>query len=159
MDTTKFLTLIKKAVREVVREEVKLALREEMVMLRESLRNTNQAPIVERRETKTKFTQPTVKKQAVVEKKTFVKDPLLNDLLNESTPFGRDAYTATPFSFTSNDVMAFGGEDPFAAQPTALVDIEGNTVPVTNEATQAVVDAMTRDYSSLMKAIDKKKGK
>jgi len=159
MDTIKFLTLIKKAVREVVREEVKLALREEMVMLRESLRNTNQAPIVERRVTKPTVTQPTMKKQAPVEKKTFVKDPLLNDLLNESTPFGRDAYTATPFSFTSNDVMGFAGEDPFSAQPTALVDIEGNTVPVANEATEAVVNAITRDYSSLMKAIDKKKGK
>jgi hypothetical protein len=61
MDTTKFLTLMKKAVREVVREEVKLALREEMVLLRESLRNTNQAPIVERREVK----QPVPVKKAI----------------------------------------------------------------------------------------------
>ena len=159
MDTTKFLTLIKKAVREVVREEVKLALREEMVILRESLRNAPQAPIVERKETKTTFTQPTTQKKATVEKKTFVKNPLLNDLLNESTPFGRDSYTETPFSFTSNDIMSFGAEHAMPHQHAALVDIEGNAVPVTNEATEAVVNAITRDYSSLMKAIDKKKGK
>jgi hypothetical protein len=43
--------------------------------------------------------------------------------------------------------------------PTALVDINNNVVPVANEATEAVVSAITRDYSDLMKAINKKKGR
>jgi hypothetical protein len=157
MDTTKFLALMKKAVREVVREEVKLALREEMVLLRESLRNTNQAPIVEQREVK----QPVAQKKQIPVKRQLTKNSILNDLLNESTPFGKDAYSEAPFSFTANDVMDFGASTmqmPGNA-PTALVDINNNVVPVANEATEAVVSAITRDYSDLMKAINKKKGK
>lgn len=157
MDTTKFLAIIKKAVREVVREEVKLAMREEMVLLRESLRKPAAAPIVERRTTKPTVQQPTARKQAPVEKKTFTKNSMLNDLLNESTPFGRDAYTASPLAFTSDDVMGFGASP--VQMPGMLTDIEGNAVPVANEATEAVVNAITRDYSDLMKAINKKKGK
>ena len=64
MDANKFINLMKQVVREVVREEVKLALREEMVLLRESLRSNNVAPIVEQRQTKTVTQQPVIKKQA-----------------------------------------------------------------------------------------------
>jgi hypothetical protein len=158
MDTSKFITVLKKAIREVVREETKLAIREEMVLLRESLRN-NTTPIVEQR------TIPQTKRQEApkpVVKKQLTKNAILNDLLNESTPFGRDAYTAEPFSFSSNDVDNFGGSSfdmmPGNA-PTALVDINNNVVPVANEAVEAVANAVTRDYSELMKAINKKKGK
>jgi hypothetical protein len=43
-------------------------------------------------------------------------------------------------------------------QPSALRGINGEVVEVNNEQTQAVVEAMTRDYSALMKAINSKKG-
>jgi hypothetical protein len=38
-------------------------------------------------------------------------------------------------------------------------DITGKPVNMDNEAVVATVNAMTRDYSALMKAIDKKKNK
>jgi hypothetical protein len=44
------------------------------------------------------------------------------------------------------------------SQPSALQGINGEVVEVNNEQTQAVVEAMTRDYSALMKAINAKKG-
>jgi hypothetical protein len=158
MDTSKFITVLKKAIREVVREETKLAIREEMVLLRESLR-TNNAPIVEQR----KVVQP--KRQEApkpIVKKQLTKNSILNDLLNESTPFGRDAYGAAPFSFSSDDVSNFGGsafDSMPGTAPNALVDINNNVVPIANEAVEAVANAVTRDYSALMKAINKKKGK
>lgn len=148
---------MKKAVREVVREEVKLALREEMVLLRESLRNTNQAPIVEQRTAP----QPIVQKQKAPIKKQLTKNSILNDLLNESAPYGKEAYGEAPFAFSSNDVMDFGSHTmtmPGNA-PAALVDINNNVVPVASEAVEAVANAVTRDYSELMKAITKKKGR
>ena len=43
--------------------------------------------------------------------------------------------------------------------PLATTDINGAPVNMNNEAVVATVDAMTRDYSGLMKAIDKKRGK
>jgi hypothetical protein len=165
MDANKFINLMKKVVREVVREEVKLALREEMVMLRESLRNTNTNQIVERAITKQPVQQAPVKKQTnPAVKKPLSKNSILNDLLNESRPFGANDYGSSAMSFNTNDVMSFGN-DYNAFNPgmnesiVPLVDFNNNPVDVNSEAVQAVSAAMTRDYSSLMKAIDKKKGK
>jgi hypothetical protein len=163
MDANKFINLMKQVVREVVREEVKLALREEMVLLRESLRSNNVAPIVEQRQTKTVTQQPVIKKQAPQQaKRPLSKNSILNDLLNESRPFNSNEYGAQAISFNTNDVMSFGNQhDTFAMQESIvpMVDFNNNPVDLNNEGVQAVAAAVTRDYSALMKAIDKKKGK
>jgi hypothetical protein len=147
MDTTKFLKLLKQAVREVVKEEISTALRKELSVLREH--------VVQPSSQTTSYTvnkKPKLHNNVV--KKNYTKNSLLNDLLNESTPFGADSYTQDTFTFSSNDINNFG----MSRQP-ALQDTEGNIVPINNEATEAVANAVTRDYRDLMKAINSKKGK
>jgi hypothetical protein len=52
----------------------------------------------------------------------------------------------------------FGGDFAVDEKPSVLRGINGEVVEVASEQTQAVVEAMTRDYSALMAAINKKKG-
>lgn len=150
MDTTKFLKILKQAVREVVKEEINLALRKELAVIREHVQ-PSAANIS--RNTTNDVTKKTISKR--VTQREYTKNKLLNDLLNESTPFGSDAYTQDAITFTSNDVHGFGASAP----SSVLQDIEGNVVPVNNEATEAIANAVTRDYRDLMKAINAKKGK
>ena len=48
--------------------------------------------------------------------------------------------------------------EPEVTHVAPMTDIQGKPVNTNNENVANVVNAMTKDYSSLMKAIDKKKG-
>ena len=54
--------------------------------------------------------------------------------------------------------QAFGGNTSRPAV-APMTDLQGKPVNANNEQVAATVNAMTKDYSALMKAIDKKKGK
>ena len=49
--------------------------------------------------------------------------------------------------------------DPGVPHVAPVTDIQGKAVNMSNEGVKTAVNAMTKDYSALMKAIDKKKGK
>jgi hypothetical protein len=55
------------------------------------------------------------------------------------------------------------GRSPMSAKPSVVTDINGQRIDMKQlaetEAGAAVVNALTKDYSALMKAMDKKKGK
>jgi hypothetical protein len=75
-------------------------------------------------------------------KKNFVGDSTLNDLLNETAAGDTNLESGNaPVSLSQ----------PFATGAPLPMDTAGMPTEVAN--------AVTRDYSSLMKAIDKKKGK
>ncbi len=149
MDAKKFANMlrsvVKEAVRDVVRNELRQVIREEMTG----------KPITETK--RTQFSAPASTKHKSKPAKQFVKDPLLNDILNETQGFSMaEAYgtgTGMPSLGMDIDEMSFD-----VSQPSALQGINGEVVEVNNEQTQAVVEAMTRDYSELMKAINAKKG-
>ena len=137
-------------IRKVVREEIDYALRREIKSLKEDLRDELKPTITEHKERMVEI--PETAKNSLREKimgneplkptrsfkpKNFTKDSALNDLLNETAAGDTNTESAlAPMS------------DPFSSG----APMETAGMP------NVVADAVTRDYSSLMKAINKKKG-
>lgn len=153
MDTKGFINTLRK----VIREEVQLAVRTEMKRMLTETKSDHKKTISHGLELDRIASQPPVKR---TERRTFSKDPLLNDLLNETATVPTDDWAT--IDFRSEMAQAFGGmrgngdsNIPFVAPQT---DIDGRPVNMANEQVATAVNAMTKDYSALMKAIDKKKG-
>ena len=153
------------ALRKVIREEVSNAVRTELSKI---------TPVISERVTPTKYTQtakPTVTNKVTAKvpvKKQYTENPTLNELLNETAGFRNEhAGVSLDESIDYNNFEEWPtmGRKP---APTARaimpsVDLEGRPVNVAKlaetEAGAAVVNALTRDYSALVKAMYKKKGK
>ena len=141
-------------IRKVVREEIDYALRREIKSLKEDLRDELKPTIVEHTERKVEV--PEVTKNSLREKimgtaplktkpfkkQNFVGDSTLNDLLNE---------TAAGDTNTQSAMAPVSLSQPFASGAPLPMDTTG--MP------ESVANAVTRDFSGLMKAIDKKKGR
>ena len=130
-------------IRKVVREEIDYALRREIKSLKEDLRDELKPTITEHTERKVEVPQQSSLKEKIMGKKPFKKqnftvNSTLNDLLNETA--AGDTNTQSAMAPVS-DPFSTGAPMETAGMPTE------------------VANAVTRDYSSLMKAIDKKKGK
>jgi hypothetical protein len=135
-------------IRRVVREEIDYALRREIKSLKEDLRDELKPTIVEHKEKivevpedvknslkeKIMGTQPLKKRP----KQNYTSNNALNDLLNETA--AGDTNTQSAMAPVS---------DPFST---------GAPMETTGMPTE-VANAVTRDYSGLMKAIAKKKGR
>ena len=132
-------------IRKVVREEIDYALRREIKSLKEDLRDELKPTIVEHTERMVEVPEATknslrekIMGKKPFKKQQFVGDSTLNDLLNETA--AGDTNTQSAMAPVS-DPFSTGAPMETAGMPTE------------------VANAVTRDYSSLMKAIDKKKGK
>ena len=95
------------------------------------------------------------KTPSVSKPKSFIKNPMLNELLNETHQSGE--WRSMDAQFGSNQAQAWSGRESTTAAPTQ--DIDGRPVDTTNPEVANVMGAITKDYSQLMKAIDKKKGR
>jgi len=172
MDSNKFF----KQLRQIIREEVEMAVHKEMNILYESLdkvskrTSTNQRIVSE-----APITSAPVFKKANIRKPTttFSNNPLINDILNETANSGfsnkdfhgilEEDYNPTQLGHndfeewpTMRNMSNIGmSSTPSAATVAPRTDIDGR--PVTELAPE-VEQALTRDYSALMKAINKKKG-
>jgi len=145
--------------RKVIREEVQTAVRAELNNILNEGSVTKQTKIVEQKKPAPKTTYTSsVKKQ-------YVKNSLLNDILNETSGHTATGPMATlDESIDYNDFSEWPtmqrGTRP-SMQPKSVLpttDLEGRPVNI-NNLPEDVVSALTKDYSALMKAIDKKKGK
>ena len=142
-------------IRKIVREEIDYALRREIKSLKEDLRDEVIKPTITetqqqsvplsdniKQSLKEKImgTQPPpIKKR---KKQTFTNNSALNDLLNETAQGDTNTQVANaPVNLSQ----------PFATGAPLPMDTAGMPAPVAK--------AVTRDYSSLMKAINKKKGR
>jgi hypothetical protein len=159
--------------RKIIREEVRSAVRDELSIiggsLAESRNTTSRKSTVTPKVLATKPVYQPARKPAV--KKPYVNNPMLNDILNDTGGFTNDgprAYLEEQIDY--NDFaewpsMNMGSINKAQSNISMLptTDSEGRRIDVAaiakTEAGQEVVQALTRDYSSLMKAIDKKKGK
>ena len=134
-------------IRRIVREEIDYALRREIKSLKEDLRDELKPTITEHTERMVEVPQQSSLKEKIMGKKPFKKQQFvgnstLNDLLNE---------TAAGDTNTQSAMAPVSLSQPFATGAPLPMDTTG--MP------DSVANAVTRDYSSLMKAIDKKKGK
>jgi hypothetical protein len=124
-------------IRKVVREEIDYALGRELKSLREDLRNEAKPLVVEQTPQSPSIEEPVVKnslKEKIMgakpfQNRHFSQDSTLNDLLNETA---------------QGDTNLERGQSPLEE-----INMQG--------ASQAVTEAVTRDYSGLMKAINDKK--
>ena len=126
-------------IRKVVREEIDYALRREIKSLKEDLRSELKPTIVEHTERQVEVPEAT--KQSLRDqimgttpvkqrpKQNFTSNSSLNDLLNET---------------------AQGDTNTQTAMAPSIMETANMPAPV--------AEAVTRDYSDLMKAITKKKG-
>ena len=133
-------------IRKVVREEIDYALRREIKTLKEDLRDELKPTIIEHTERMVKVPQQSSLKEKImgkipIKKHNFVGDNTLNDLLNETA---------------QGDTNLNSGNAPVSL---ALPFATGAPLPMdTTGMPSSVANAVTKDYSALMKAIDKKKG-
>ena len=134
-----------KLIRKIVREEIDYALRREIKSLKEDLRDelkptiTEQAPPPIPSNTNTKIKESIMGKNPF-KKQNFVGNSTLNDLLNET------AQGDTNLNGNISPASMMGNFSTVEGVPEAAVPTE-------------VANAVNRDYSDLMKAIDKKKNK
>jgi len=142
-------------IRKVVREEIDYALRREMKTLKEDLRDELKPTIVEHTERIVKVpNKPSGPPTSVLREKIMGTQPIkqptrnftgnsaLNDLLNETAQGDTNLNSGhAPVSLT----------EPFAAGGPLPMETTGMPTEVAN--------AVTRDYSGLMKAIEAKKGR
>jgi hypothetical protein len=139
-------------IRKVVREEIDYALRREIKSLKEDLRDEFKPTIVEHTEKKIEIPQQSSLKEKIMGKKplitkdtpnqNYTKDAALNALLNETAAGDTNLESGNSPASMAN---------PFTTGAPMPMDTTGMPEPVAN--------AVTRDYSGLMKAIAKKKGR
>ena len=143
-------------IRKVVREEIDYALRREIKSLKEDLRDELKPTITEHTERLVKVSdKPQMSEtaktslkekimgtkpinQKTLPKRSFTNNSTLNDLLNETA---------------QGDTRLNEGMSPVSMEGdfSTIGDMPVENVP------QEVANAVTRDYSDLMKAMDKKK--
>ena len=157
------LTLIK----EVVKNEVKLQVKEELVKLIKSgavTLNSQKKPSTPSLREMTEVTPTPVKRQQPVQQtqrpqKEFTKNAMLNEVLNQTQPF-TSAHRAEGSTMGGSSVLDM-------IQPTMQMDEDWNTmdfretnvpqnIPQQFESTgdglqDATIKALTRDYSELVK--------
>ena len=114
------------------------------------------------------ISKPKPKKVVNKPKKQYSKNPVLNEVLNNTKPLGSsqtDEYPSLGGGVLGSDNMAevlgygnLGGKQnkETAREVGAVQTIQKAGVKV-DQVPEDVVNALTRDYSGLMKAIDKKK--
>ena len=145
MKTEGFVKLLRKIIREEVSKTIKTELKP---LLKEIIGNKDNINLQEIKDI-VEPTKPLTKKQ-------YTKNAVLNDLLNETSGHKSDNPWPT-VDFRSEMATSFGGRQQNV--PLATHDVNGAPVNMSNENVAKTVDLMTKDYSALMKAIDKKKGK
>ncbi len=161
MDTKKLI----KAIQLIIKEEVKKEVSKREKSLRASIikeMKQSQPKVVE----KDPLDVDHVFESNTKTNKSFTTNSTLNDMLNETADSGEwrsiNSNGVGNGVFQSSQAQAFGG-GMMNQQPQVLQTAEGRAVSTEQlqqtEAGQAVVNALTRDYSKLMKHMNDKKGK
>ena len=135
-----------KIIREVVRREVKKEVRQIFINENQSKENIE------------------LPKPKVTEKKNYTKNKSLNDVLNQTVGLTKtqsqteDYPTLGGDTFDTNrmaELMGYGQPEE-AKRDMVAVDTLKKAGKSVNDVPEAVTNALTRDYSQLMKAMNKK---
>ena len=152
MNTKEFVQVLRK----IIKEEVKSA-------VTEAIRDMSTDNLIESVVSKPK-PEYNYKPKKQPAQKQFTKDPLLNSLLNETAASGYSIpaetnyndYSEWPTMDLKTDYSGIMGKPKFA-QPTKIDATPDGINP--NAVPEEIKNVLTRDYRSLMKAMDKKKNK
>ena len=141
MKSNKLVSLIK----EVVKQEVKKQITDILI-----------------NETNIPKTKPVVKKK--VKEQKFTDNPMLNQILNETAQQQEEYPTLGGGTFDSSrmtEMLGYGGGlgNKEVKREVAAASTLQSAGMTPDSAPEHLTNALTRDYSGLMKAIDKKKGK
>ena len=153
MEQKKFIQVLRK----IVKEEVRSVIKEELTeILQEGLQSTVND---------LKSTKQIVKNNKTVKKHNMFKENKFANILNQ-TEVTKETNTTSDYAnlmnedivMTSKNARNFGMQRSIQSNAApSVIDAEtGRNIPVQDTA---VANAMTRDYSALMKAIDKKKNR
>ena len=142
MKSNKLVSLIK----EVVKQEVKKQITDILI-----------------NETNIPKTKPAVKKKKVKEQK-FTDNVMLNQILNETAQQQEEYPTLGGGTFDSSrmtEMLGYGGGlgNKEVKREVAAASTLQSAGMNPDDAPEHLKNALTRDYSGLIKAIDKKKGK
>ena len=145
MESKTVVKLLRKIIREEVSKAVRSALNESTVQVSSNINLQEiEDPMPNR----------------PIAKKKYTKNKMLNDLLNETAATPASGELADWSSMNFKSQMAQSYQQPTTnVMPLATSGIDGERVNMNNKGVAATVNAMTKDYSSLMKAIDKKKAR
>ena len=158
MDTKKLI----KAIQLIIKEEVRKEVAKKEKVLRKSLMNEiKQSEVVKRDPLDIEHV---FEQKAEQPAKSFTNNSRLNEMLNETAQGGEwrsiNSTGVGSGMFNSSQAQSFGGT--VGQGPQVLQTAEGRAVSTEQlqqtEAGQAVVNALTKDYSGLMKHINAKKG-
>ena len=151
----------------LVESEVKRKFAEEKKFLKESIiKELKQQPI--KQSTKLMEKDPLdvdhlfESKKPQTQKKLFNNNSPISSILNETYQSGEWRDINSGRSFTSDMAQSFGSMKGMGMMEESVVqDSEGRAIPMETlaktDAGAAVVDALTKDYSALMQAMNNKK--
>ena len=154
MKKSEFINLIKEAiipeVRKVVREELSILTEEKIDHSKVMNHGIRMSELAD----SNKIKKP-------IKRKKFSKDPGLNDILNETAKDISDSEDyktlgGKPFTGNMAQMMGMNSDEMFGNQKSTVESM----IPEDKKHIQipaAVQKALTRDYSQLIKAMDKKK--
>ena len=156
--TSKLVSLIKEIVRQEVQKEVKqIFIKEGMKSMAQqaTLVEDNVVEVLPKRKPKPK------------EKVSYTKNPVLNDILNETANAGEmDEYpTMGDKTFDSSEmasVMGYGnvmGNAESQRKVGAIQTAQAAGADTSNKAVQDVMGDLTKDYRGVMKALKKRDNK
>ena len=156
--SNKLVSLIKELVRQEVKKELtEIFIKEGIKSVTENISKNDVVEVLPKR-------KPKPKKQV-----TYTKNPVLNDILNETANAGTDEYeeypTMTGKTFDSTrmaEAIGYGnmmGDAESRRKQAAIQTAQAAGADTNNEAVQNVMQDLTKDYRGVMKALDKKDGK
>lgn len=151
MNTKEFVQILRK----IIKEEVKSA-------ISEAIRDISTDKLIETVAPPATVYDYKPKPKKIVAPKQFTKDPLLNSLLNETAASGvhippdqdYNDYSEWPNMSIGNNYSSLMGSPKFVDNTKIDATPEGISPAAVPQEVKA---ALTRDYRSLMKAINKKK--
>jgi hypothetical protein len=124
------MSQLKMVIREVVREEIRLGLKDIVSEIKKPIQS-----------------EQIVKKPKLPKKQNYSKNPVLNEMLNETAKEEWETLGGTTFtSEKMNDVMGGAYSDLMNKNPETPVTVDGQQP-----------DFLKKDYRALMKAVDEKK--
>ena len=158
MKAKELAQLLELVVRKVVREELKPILSEVKKSKKPIIREVKSKKVrVEKDPLDINLSEILAEApERETQKQVFMKNPMLNDMLNEVADSG-EWRNLNDTQFSSNQAQSFMQGGSTSVAPT--VDIDGRPIDTSNPEVANVMGAITKDYSQLMKAIDKKKGR